>query len=523
MNRLNKIVFVLCLVLPSAMHSQNEWVLQPWLQVIGRLGQGLGSNVASIKPRPNLPYKAMITDVRGVGFYSLQNQNDSLPKKMFSGYNAVSGDLNGDGYTDLVFSRYINGYDTVFVFWGNSTGIDTLNPLIIPNEHQYDGLSVGCIGDVDNDGKLDLVLLAPGYSRNRGKVYVFLGPNITSIPNATILGESEFARLGIRCALGDLNGDGLNELVIRGNDNRQNVPSQNLKDYVNIYYCGRAGQLDLRLGAKLVGYRETTTGMAVFDVNGDGLADVLWTSGDPKTGYAVIYVHLGRRLMNEFKTTPDFFLRPPAFSGIDFDIVNAGDMNGDGYNDVIVGGAGFQNVYHFVIVYSGGPNMDGNFDAAVGTDNESYFGWSIAAIGDVNGDGLADILVGAPNYGRFGLNENKGYWGIFLGDRRIPVFTMSEAPPTPTAFKLNQNYPNPFNSSTIITYSLPTQSHVTIRLFDILGKDVGKIVDGERSAGDYFYRFDAKSFATGSYVYRMEVINENGSLFTDVKRMLLIR
>ena len=508
---------------PIAAVAQNEWVLQPWMQVIGELGERLGLQVGSMTPRPNLPYKATISKIDGTGFYSLESLADTIAKRVVFGESVLTGDLNNDGHTDMVTVKRIDSYDTVFVFWGTSVGLDTVNPLVIPNESPSSGFTVGCIADINNDGVSDLVLTAPNFSRERGKVYFYLGPNITSVANATLVGDVEFIGMGVRVAIGDLNKDGFNDIIIRGHENWQNAPSNKRYDYINLYWGTGVDQLNLILGVKIKGNGETSQGLAVFDVNGDGIDDILWTNKEFDSNIWVIFVHFGKEKSQDFKTTPDLILREPTFAGFTSNIVNGGDMNGDGYNNVVVGATGFQNIYHYVLVYSGGPNMDGKFDAAVGTDNASYFGQSLAAIGDVNGDGLADILVGAPNWGRFAKNENKGFWGIFLGDRRIPASSTPEPPIVPKEFKLNQNYPNPFNASTVITYSLPFQSHITIRLFDLLGREVDKVRDGERAPGDYYFRYTPNGLPTGLYIYRLEAENASGHSVRESKKMLIVR
>jgi len=74
----------------------------------------------------------------------------------------------------------------------------------------------------------------------------------------------------------------------------------------------------------------------------------------------------------------------------------------------------------------------------------------------------------------------------------------------PDGFTLNQNYPNPFNPSTTITFTIPAQSQVTLRVFDILGCQVDVLVDDVKSAGNYTVHFNASHLPSGMYVYRLE-------------------
>ena len=89
---------------------------------------------------------------------------------------------------------------------------------------------------------------------------------------------------------------------------------------------------------------------------------------------------------------------------------------------------------------------------------------------------------------------------------------------TPIKFSLSQNYPNPFNPSTIIKYSLPKQSYVTLKVYDILGKEVRSLVDEEKPAGNYQVEFYAADLPSGVYFYRVQA----GS-FNQVRKMLLIK
>ncbi|MCL4551586.1 MAG: peptidoglycan DD-metalloendopeptidase family protein [Bacteroidetes bacterium] len=88
----------------------------------------------------------------------------------------------------------------------------------------------------------------------------------------------------------------------------------------------------------------------------------------------------------------------------------------------------------------------------------------------------------------------------------------------PSDYFLFQNYPNPFNPTTVIRYSIPRLSKVTLKIYDILGKEVEKLVDEEKSPGQYEVKFNAKGLASGVYFYRMQA----GS-FSDTKKFILIK
>jgi glucuronoarabinoxylan endo-1,4-beta-xylanase len=74
----------------------------------------------------------------------------------------------------------------------------------------------------------------------------------------------------------------------------------------------------------------------------------------------------------------------------------------------------------------------------------------------------------------------------------------------PTTFALEQNHPNPFNPTTVVNYQVPEQSHVTIKVYDILGKEIAELVNTRKEAGFYSLNFDASNLSSGTYIYRME-------------------
>jgi hypothetical protein len=88
----------------------------------------------------------------------------------------------------------------------------------------------------------------------------------------------------------------------------------------------------------------------------------------------------------------------------------------------------------------------------------------------------------------------------------------------PAAFVLEQNYPNPFNPSTIISYSVPVKTHITLKVFNSLGKEISTLVNEEKVAGNYGIVLNAINLASGVYFYRLQAGD-----FVDTKRMVLLR
>jgi hypothetical protein len=88
----------------------------------------------------------------------------------------------------------------------------------------------------------------------------------------------------------------------------------------------------------------------------------------------------------------------------------------------------------------------------------------------------------------------------------------------PTEYVLEQNYPNPFNPSTVISYSIPTASNVSVKVFDVLGNLIASLVNQNQEAGNYKINFNAGELSNGMYLYKIQA----GS-FIAIKKMLLIK
>jgi len=105
---------------------------------------------------------------------------------------------------------------------------------------------------------------------------------------------------------------------------------------------------------------------------------------------------------------------------------------------------------------------------------------------------------------------------IYIDSINTPVEVENESIPDDAV--LYQNYPNPFNPTTVISYSLPRNSHVLLIVYDILGREVQRLVDTHKNAGNHSVPFNADNVNSGVYFYK--IITDN---FTDTKRMLLMK
>ena len=93
----------------------------------------------------------------------------------------------------------------------------------------------------------------------------------------------------------------------------------------------------------------------------------------------------------------------------------------------------------------------------------------------------------------------------------------------PDRFELFQNYPNPFNPTTMISFQLPADSRVVLRIYNLLGQEVATLIDGQMTAGYYRQQFDAARFASGVYVYRLKAESTKGTRNVGQGKMLLLK
>ena len=232
------------------------------------------------------------------------------------------------------------------------------------------------------------------------------------------------------------------------------------------------------------------------------------------------------------------FIGEDAFHGAGGRVSNAGDVNRDGYDDFLIGAEGdAKGGYpkagqaYLILGKASWWSMDTDLSDAdasfIGEEAGDRAGCSVSGVGDVNGDGYDDFLIGAFGKEGGGHRSDAGVLSsvrpdqVSLNDGKVPKRVESELP---TAYRLGQNYPNPFNSETLIPYDVAKAGAVRLRVYASTGQKVRTLVDGEsRSAGSYSVLWDGRDdagrdVASGVYLCRME-----GGEYRGVRRMLLVR
>jgi hypothetical protein len=112
------------------------------------------------------------------------------------------------------------------------------------------------------------------------------------------------------------------------------------------------------------------------------------------------------------------------------------------------------------------------------------------------------------------------------GQSSLALLAGEEITKVPSEFHLFQNYPNPFNPTTEISFSLPFDADISLKVFDMLGQEVAVLIKGRRQAGFHQVTFAAESLPNGIYVYKLNAVNKalhSGEVFSEVKKMVLTK
>ncbi|PXW88244.1 FG-GAP repeat protein [Nitrosomonas sp. Nm84] len=381
-----------------------------------------------------------------------------------------AGDVNGDGFDDLIVGAWDAdpngnyGAGSSYVVFGKASGFDAemnLSSLDGSNGFRLDGVarldrlgwSVSNAGDVNGDGFDDLIVGADGADPNSsasGSSYVVFGKasgfsaamNLSSLDGSNgfrLDGVAELDRLGWSVSnAGDVNGDGFDDVIV-GAINADLNGDQSGSSYV---VFGKASDFEAEMdlssldgnnGFRLDGVMERDySGLSVSgagDINGDGFDDLIVGApgADSNGNYSAgsSYVVFGKASgfsaamnLSSLDGNNGFRLDGEADFGSGWSVSTAGDVNGDGFDDVIVGADGadpngsFSGSSYVVFGKASGfeadmdlSSLDGNNGFRLdGEGAGDYSGGSVSSAGDVNGDGLDDLLVGAS-----GADPNDNY------------------------------------------------------------------------------------------------------------------
>jgi len=303
---------------------------------------------------------------------------------------ASAGDINGDGYGDLVVGAP-GGNGHVHIFAGGAGGVSVISLSVVEGFGGVFGLVVSSAGDADADGYADVVIGAP----NERHAYLYRGGPLGLIDAGSALSTRPYTSFlpfgGSVTEVGDADNDGRSEIAVGMND------TTSLGDRRVYVYRGTTPEpetiledpdptmLTRNYGGSLAG---------AGDVNGDGYADLAiggrnYMSGD-------IYLYPGGRA--GIRIYAETTLTNATGERLGFSVDGAGDVNGDGYADLVAGTSVPEAGRGSVNIYFGGPTgLDLSPAAMLTPFGGTYYGFDdrsgyrVVGVGDVNGDGYSDI------------------------------------------------------------------------------------------------------------------------------------
>ncbi|MCI0330290.1 MAG: FG-GAP-like repeat-containing protein [candidate division Zixibacteria bacterium] len=451
-------------------------------------------------------------------------QVDGVSPEGGFGYSvAQTGDLDGDSKSDLIVGAPYTSPNAKFqagsVFILSGSNGSTMLQKDGAAQLDYFGTSVAGAGDVNNDGKTDFMVGATGTDvgghPNAGSVFVYSGTDGSPLFRKDGSSMSEFFGTSV-AGTGDVDGDGYADFVIGTPYAEDPDSAQSFNSGAAFVYSGRDGSLLFNFQSDKeddnLGYSVSGAG----DVNGDGRSD--FVVGVPHINN-IGPSDVGRAIIYSGGDGSALWILHGDAVGDYFgtSVAGTGDVDGDGKGDVAVGAFGAENGGQFqagaAFVFSG---ADGALLFRLnGARAYDRMGVPVAGAGDVNADGYADFIISAPQ-------ADTGRGQVFVYGL-VPTDAPDEIANRPARFELAQNYPNPFNPATTIRYRLPRQERVALEIFNLLGERVNLLADGLQAAGEYAFSWNGtdkkgKTLPSGIYFYRLR-----GRDFSETKKMLLLK
>jgi len=331
------------------------------------------------------------------------------------GYTLGSaGDINGDGFDDVVVGAPFDSNE-VLVYFGSASGVSatpdqTLSSPLSGTADDDWGWSVSGAGDVNGDGFNDVIVGAPKWTSSTGSAVVLHGSASGLSSSGTILTGSSVlsAEFGIAVSsAGDVNSDGYDDVIV-------GEPSAPGFGAAYVFHGSPTGVGATALSTITAGASGAELGTSVAaagDVDNDGFDDVLVSDMAANTYAGEVHVHHGSPT-GVSTTATSTLSGSTSFAQFGASVDGAGDVDSDGFDDIIVGAIGNATVTCRAEVFHGGSTGVSTSASTTLTGTIStLFGRSVAGLGDVNADGYDDVIVGAPNDGA----SFHGLAGLYLG------------------------------------------------------------------------------------------------------------
>lgn len=469
----------------------------------------------------------------------------------------LCNDINADGFSDIItsaaYQNVAGGAGRVTIKLGSATTFSGSINDTSCDISLYGSTLLGfavTVGDVNGDGQKDLIV---GASADE-TTYVILNQRLlsgkkffdmadTASYDFAVVGTGNDARYGSGLTAGDINGDAIDDLLIAG------IQDYNYSGGIFIFYGAssfsqKTYYLSTTTHTQFKGSAGFLLGIAldIKDINNDGAVDLLFGAIGTQFSFAKYGPFSFSPGIIDLSLSSNYDIY---FNNLSFPLI--GDFNNNGINDYIFTSeyadygsrqdAGAVYVVFDTLIVPPSKVVDrsdlntSGVLCFVGSSVQSGITrLSADQIVDYNGDGVKDILMseisGSGVYVVYGIKTFFSSGGLSPSrssgnpktskellaqiqrtqPNAVKSNTVAESKASlPKEYNLSQNYPNPFNPTTIIGYQLPKSGFVTLKVFDILGREIASLVNERKEAGAYQISFNASRLASGTYFYRLQV------------------
>jgi hypothetical protein len=465
---------------------------------------------------------------------------ESNQDSAYFGYSvATAGDVDDDGFDDVLVGayEYTNGEEAegaAFLYSGSPDQLSVTPAWSFEGNQPgaWTGISVATAGDVNGDRYSDVLVGAAAFDNgeaSEGRALLFLGSKggLGTTPAWSAEGHQSYAFFGISLGTaGDVNGDGYDDVLIGSAlyDNGENNEGR------AFLYLGSASGLsatpawtaESNQAEARFGWSVGTAG----DINGDGYADVIIGALEHDGNM----MDEGRAFVFHGSATglaplPNWIaMGDQAGANFGYPVATAGDVNGDGFADVVIGAYLYdrgQTDEGAVFLYLGSATgLTGSAEwTADGNQSRCEFGLSTATAGDVNGDGVSDLVVGAPAHDNGQINEGR----VVVYHGAVDVLGGETAPVPPAFYGLEPGRPNPFRTVTALRFGMQRAGSARLEIVNVAGQRVILLADGPLSAGLHVAHWngvDAHGRQAGAGVYFARLTQPEG---VTVQRLLWLR
>jgi hypothetical protein len=449
-----------------------------------------------------------------------------------------AGDVNGDGFDDVIVGA--GSYDdgetdegAAFLYLGSPTGLSA-RPAWMTEGNQANAQFGACVqaaGDVNGDGYDDVIVGSWLYDHgdaDEGAAFVYLGSDSGLADVPAWMGESDSyaAVYGYYCgSAGDVNGDGFDDIAVGARRFSGNGLDKEGRVYV--YYGSPTGPSPTPSWVHDGGQYRGEFGAAVLtagDVNGDGYGDLIvgafrYDHGSRDEGMAFVFLGSATGLSDAPAWTGEAD-QADAYFG--YSVAGAGDINRDGYDDISLSASTYDvsgtvdagRVYLYLGSASGlepDPAWIQDGDQA-GAKLESVHG-----VGDVNGDGYDDVMTGTLYHDDVAMDSGRAY--LFYG---CPNGVAGVPRESAASLSLEAVGSNPFTHSTALGFSLPVRGRVLVTVLDPSGRQVARLLDADVEAGRHVVTWDGRTNDGSSAragIYLIQLMTDGGARGLKVVRL----